>query len=159
MKKVYIWVVMLLLTTACNNQTDRNMKKKTEPVLGLGEVVTENFTGEAWLHMLSAQPETYDCTIYNVTFAPSTRNYWHAHSEGQILICTEGTGYYQEKEKSAQRLEPGMVVHIPAGVVHWHGAAPDSYFTHIGMTPKANQNKVEWIAEVTNEEYGQATSK
>lgn len=136
-----------------NNQTERNMSKQTEPLLGLGELVAENFTGEAWLRMLSAQPDNYDCTIYNVTFALSTRNYWHRHSEGQILICTEGVGYYQEKGKSAQRLEPGMVVHIPAGAIQWHGAAPDSRFTHIGITPKASQNNVEWMDEVTNNEY------
>lgn len=141
-----------------NQQTNINMKEKTEPVLGLGDIVTENFTGEAWLRMLSAQPETYDCTIYNVTFAPSTRNYWHAHSDGQILICTEGVGCFQEKDKPAQQLKPGMVVHIPAGVVHWHGAMPDSRFTHIGITPKASQNKVEWIGEVTDKEYIQATN-
>lgn len=158
MKKEYVWVVILLLITACNNQTNKNMKEQTEPVLGLGEVVTENFTGEAWLRMLSAQSETYDCTIYNVTFAPSTRNYWHTHSEGQILICTEGKGYYQEKDKSAQPLESGMVVHIPAGVVHWHGATPNHQFTHIGITPKASQNRVEWIAQVTDEEYYQAVN-
>lgn len=159
MRKIYLWVVAFLFATACNHQTDRNMKEKTEPVLGLGEVVTENFTGKAWLRMLSAQPETSDCTIYNVTFAPSTRNHWHTHSEGQILICTEGIGYYQEKDKPALRLESGMVVHIPAGVVHWHGATPYHQFTHIGITPKATQNRVEWIGEVTDEEYIQATKK
>lgn len=156
MKKLHVLVVVLLLTTACNNQTDRNMKEKTEPILGLGEAVTVNFTGEAWLRMLSAQSDVYDCSIYNVTFAPSTRNYWHTHSEGQILICTEGTGYYQEKDKPAQYLESGTVVHIPAGVIHWHGATPESRFTHIGVTPKASQNIVEWIAEVADEEYNLA---
>lgn len=156
MKKGHIWAAILLLITACNNQTDSSMKEITEPILGLGEAVTENFTGEAWLRMLSAQSETYDCTIYNVTFAPSTRNYWHTHSEGQILICTEGKGLYQENEKTAQQLESGMVVHIPAGVVHWHGAAPNSSSTHIGITPKASQNKVKWIGEVTDKEYSNA---
>lgn len=130
-----------------------NMKEQKKTILGLGKVVTENFTGKAWLRMLSTQSETYDCTIYNVTFAPSTRNYWHTHSEGQILICTEGVGYYQEKDSSALRLESGMVVHIPAGVSHWHGATPESRFTHIGITPKASRNIVEWGAEVTDEEY------
>lgn len=107
-------VICLAMTGCCDTKSNATMKNSTHPVLGLGEPVTENFTGEAWLRMLSAQPETYDCTIYNVTFAPSTRNYWHTHSEGQILICTEGTGYYQETGKPAQRLESGVVVHIPA---------------------------------------------
>ena len=158
MKKGYIWVVIILLITACNNKIEKNMEEKKEPVLGLGEIVTENFTGEAWLRMLSTDTVTYDCMVYNVTFAPTTRNFWHSHSEGQILICTEGHGYYQEKGSAAQPLESGTVVHIPAGAIHWHGAAPDSRFTHIGITPKASQNRVDWISEVTNEEYNQAAN-
>lgn len=133
------------------------MNKNTEPVLGLGEPVSENFTGQAWLRMLSAQSE-YDCQIYNVTFAPSARNDWHTHSAGQILLCTEGVGYYQEKDRPAERLEAGRVVHIPAGAVHWHGAAPDSRFTHIGITPRVSENRVKWIGEVTDNEYNQALS-
>lgn len=128
-----------------------------EPVLGLGEPISDNFTGEAWLRMLSAQPE-YDCSIYNVTFAPGTRNYWHTHSVGQILLCTEGVGYYQERDEAARKLLTGDVVHIPAQIPHWHGAAPDSHFTHIGITPKASENKVEWLGEVTDQEYEQATA-
>ena len=156
-KKVFILsAVILLVMTACNHQKTEIMEKKKEPVLGLGELISDNFTGEAWLRMLSAQPE-YDCSIYNVTFAPGTRNYWHTHSVGQILLCTEGTGYYQEKGKAAQQLHTGDVVHIPAGAIHWHGAAPDSHFTHIGITPKVSENQVEWLGEVTDGEYNRAT--
>lgn len=159
MKIGYVWVVMWLLTTACNNQTSITMKENIEPILGLGEAVTDNFTGEAWLRMLSTDVENYDCMMYNVTFAPGTRNYWHTHSEGQILICTEGAGFYQERGKEAQRLGSGTVVHIPARTIHWHGAASDSRFSHIGVTPKATMNKVEWYAEVTDEEYNQAIKR
>lgn len=125
--------------------------------MGLGNKIEgPNFTGDAWLNMLSAEA-SYDCQVYNVTFAPSVRNSWHTHSIGQILLCTEGVGYYQEKGKPAQRLVVGDVVNIPANVVHWHGAAPDSEFTHIGITPKASENKAQWLEEVTEEEYNQAT--
>ena len=156
MKHTYSLAIILLIAVACNNQKVETMEQKTEPVLGLGEPISDNFTGEAWLHMLSAEAG-YDCSIYNVTFAPSTRNHWHTHSVGQILLCTEGAGYYQEKGKQAQRLQPGAVVHIPAGVIHWHGAAPASRFTHIGITPRVSENKVEWLGEVTDSEYKQAT--
>lgn len=141
-----------------NNQTVETMEDKTqvkEPVLGLGNPITANFSGDAWLKMLSTQPE-YDCNIYNVTFAPGTRNNWHSHAVGQILLCTEGVGYYQEKGKPAQRLQPGDVVNIPANTVHWHGAAPDSRFTHISITPKVSENSAEWLGEVTDEEYTEA---
>ena len=129
-----------------------------EPVMGLGQEVTENFTGKAWLKYLSTQPETTDCLIYNVTFAPRTRNYWHKHSQGQILLCTEGVGYYQERGDNALRLTSGNVVHIPANVEHWHGAAPHSPFTHIGITPKATTNQVEWLEPVTEQDYNNATN-
>lgn len=138
-----------------NNQNQENMETKTvnqEPVLGMGNSVTSNFTGEAWLNMLSTQPE-YDCNVYNVTFAPGTRNYWHSHAVGQILLCTEGEGWYQEKGKEAQRLHPGDVVNIPANTLHWHGATAKSRFTHIGITPKVSENTVEWGEPVSDEEY------
>lgn len=156
MKQIILLAILLLTVIACNNQKTEIMEEKKEPVLGLGAPISDNFTGEAWLRMLSAEVE-YDCSIYNVTFAPGTRNYWHTHSVGQILLCTEGVGYYQEKEKVARKLHTGDVVHIPADTPHWHGAAPDSRFTHIGITPKASENKVEWLGEVTDEEYKQAT--
>ena len=135
------------------NNTDMNILDIKDPIMGLGEKVSANFTGDVWLKMLSKDLTDYDCTIYNVTFAPSTRNYWHKHSEGQILLCTEGEGYYQEKGKPAQLLKPGSVVQIPANVSHWHGATEKSFFTHIGITPKANSNHVEWLGEVTDTEY------
>lgn len=155
MRHIFLPVIIFLTMVACNNKKTETMEQIKEPVLGLGEPISDNFSGEAWLRMLSAQPE-YDCSIYNVTFAPGTRNYWHKHSVGQILLCTEGIGYYQERGKTAQRLQPGEVVHIPAGAAHWHGAAPDSRFTHIGITPKVSENQVEWLGEVNNEEYNQA---
>lgn len=155
MKQLILSAVILFVMTACNSQKTEIMEEKQKPVLGLGELISDNFTGAAWLHMLSEQPE-YDCSVYNVTFAPGTRNYWHTHSIGQILLCTEGVGYYQEKGKTAQQLHTGDVVQIPASTVHWHGAAPDSRFTHVGITPKVNENKVEWLGEVTDEEYRQA---
>lgn len=127
--------------------------KNKEPLFGLGEPVTANFTGAAWLNMLSVRPG-YDCNVYNVTFAPGTRNDWHLHAVGQILLCTEGEGWYQEKGEPARRLRPGDVVNIPARTMHWHGATAKSRFTHVGITPKASENTVEWGDWVTDREYG-----
>ena len=92
-----------------------------------------------------------------MTFAPGTRNYWHSHSIGQILLCTEGVGYYQEMGQPAQRLVVGDVVNIPANTMHWHGAAPDSRFTHIGITPRVSDNATVWSDPVSDEAYEQAT--
>ena len=130
--------------------------KANEPVMGLGNKIEgDNFTGDAWLKYLSAE-DNYDCNVYNVTFAPTVRNSWHSHNVGQILLCTEGVGYYQERGNAAQRLEVGAVVNIPANVVHWHGAAPDSKFTHIGITPKVSENSAEWFEPVSDQDYMEA---
>ena len=118
------------------------------------------FTGDAWVtQLLPEHGAEYDAAAYNVVFAPRTRNHWHSHSVGQILLCTAGVGYYQEKGKPARRLVAGDVVEIPADTEHWHGAAPDSFFSHIGITPKVGENKHTWGAPVTDEEYDAATAK
>lgn len=114
---------------------------------------TPNFTGDAWLEMFVTKADSMDCTVGNVTFAPGVRNSWHSHPGGQILICTSGEGRYQEKGKPVQVLRPGDVVKIAPNVVHWHGAAPDSEFTHIAVGPQQSKGGAVWLEPVTDEEY------
>lgn len=116
---------------------------------------TPNFTGDAWLEMLVTKADSMDCTVGNVTFAPGVRNSWHSHPGGQILLCTSGEGRYQEKGKLVQVLRPGDVVKIAPNVVHWHGAAPDSEFTHIAVGPQQSKGGAVWLEPVTDEEYNQ----
>ena len=118
-----------------------------------GEKLTAHFTGDAWCAMLV---KGYDTPVYNVTFAPGTRNDWHRHSIGQILLCTYGRGFYQERGKKARSLKPGDIVEIPANTDHWHGAAPDSAFAHIGLTPAASKNTTDWLEPVDASEYASA---
>ena len=125
----------------------------TNQIFPKGQKATANFTGDAWVEMLSADVATFDAMTYNVTFAPGSRNYWHVHSCGQILLCTSGEGYYQEKGKPAQHLKPGDVVEIQPNVVHWHGASATSEFVHVGITPQVNKNNVTWLEPVSEEEY------
>ncbi len=122
-----------------------------------GEPITAHFTGKS---MLAPLVNNKDCDLsaYNVSFEPGCRNDWHSHSIGQILFCTSGIGYYQERGKKARRLLPGDVVEIPAHTEHWHGAAPDSAFSHLGITPKMSTNQTEWGTPVTDGEYAAATS-
>lgn len=112
-----------------------------------------NFTGEAWLDMFVTKADSMDCTAGNVTFAPGVRNSWHSHPGGQILLCTSGEGRYQEEGKLIQVLHPGDVVKIAPNVVHWHGAAPDSEFTHIAIGPQQSKGGAVWLRPVTDEEY------
>lgn len=111
------------------------------------------FVGQSYLAPIS----TEQVGIYNVTFEPSCRNNWHIHHAksggGQILICINGRGYYQEWGKEAQELHAGDVVNIPVGVKHWHGAAPDSWFSHIAIEVPAEDGSNEWLEAVSEEDY------
>ncbi|MBX4266655.1 cupin domain-containing protein [Clostridium estertheticum] len=121
---------------------------KGEP---LPEKFSKYFIGQAYLNMLT----TTGVPIGNVTFEPACRNNWHIHHKGgQILLVTEGRGWYQEWKKEVQELYPGDVVNIPAEVKHWHGAAKDSTFSHLAVEVPAEGASNEWLEAVTDEVYG-----
>jgi quercetin dioxygenase-like cupin family protein len=112
------------------------------------------FTGTAYVNMiLPDKDNVYNCQIYDVIFEAGARNHWHKHPGGQILLVTTGKGYYQERGKNARLLCKGDVVAIPPEVEHWHGAAPDSGFTHIGISPNTQKGGAEWLGPVTDAEY------
>ena len=114
---------------------------------------SDYFIGKSYLAPLSKE----QVGIYNVTFEPSCRNNWHIHNAakggGQILICVAGKGYYQEWGKEAQLLLPGDIINIAPGVKHWHGAAKDSWFSHLAIEVPGENTHNQWCAEVSNEEY------
>ena len=70
-----------------------------------------------------------------------------------MLICIGGRGWYQEWGKEAVELTPGTVVNIPAGVKHWHGAAADSWFSHLALEIPGENGKAEWLEPVAEEDY------
>ena len=111
------------------------------------------FIGQSYLAPVS----TSQVGIFNVTFEPRCRNNWHIHEAeeggGQILICIAGRGYYQEWGKEPVELHPGDVVNIAPGVKHWHGAAPDSWFSHLAVEVPGKNGHSTWCEPVTDEEY------
>lgn len=127
---------------------------------GLGEpndAYAKYFTGRSYLNVLSKPGEPL--TICNVTFEPGCRNFWHIHHAkqggGQVLICVDGEGWYQEEGKALQSLTPGDIVEIPAGVKHWHGAKRHSWFSHLAFEIPGTETSNEWCAPVTDEVYPQ----
>ncbi len=111
------------------------------------------FSGRSYLAPISKE----QVGIFNVTFEPACRNNWHIHHAekggGQILICVAGRGWYQEWGKEAVELRPGDVVNIPAGVKHWHGAAKDSWFSHLAVEVPGEKGSNEWLEPVEEAEY------
>ena len=99
----------------------------------LPEASAKNFIGQAYIAPITVNREL-NVPMSNVTFEPRCRNNWHYHKGGQILVASAGIGYYQEKGKPARRLYPGDIVEIAPDVIHWHGAAPDSWFAHVAVS-------------------------
>lgn len=118
------------------------------------DAYSQYFDGKSYLNMLSLE----QVVVGNVTFEPGCRNHWHIHHAdkggGQILLVTAGRGYYQEWGKEAIELHPGDVVNIKAGVKHWHGAAPDSWFQHLAIEVPSENGRNEWCEPVSDEDYG-----
>jgi quercetin dioxygenase-like cupin family protein len=116
----------------------------------LPEKFSKYFLGTAYLKMLT----TAGVPIGNVTFEPNCRNNWHIHHKGgQILLVTGGRGWYQAWGELARELHPGDVVEIPAEVKHWHGAAKDSWFSHLAVEIPSADGSNEWLEPVTDKEY------
>jgi len=114
------------------------------------------FVGESFLNPLTRFKED-PVFIANITFEPGCRNNWHIHhgktGGEQILICTAGSGWYQEEGEEPVSLEPGMVITIPTEVKHWHGAKADSWFSHLAFSVPGEETSNEWCEPVTDEQY------
>ena len=127
-----------------------------EMIFPLGEPNTayaKYFTGHSYLAPLSKE----QVAVSNVTFEPGCRNHWHIHHAtsggGQMLIGVAGRGWYQEEGKPAVEILPGTVIHIPAGVKHWHGAAADSWFAHLAFEVPGQDTSNEWLEAVSDDAY------
>ncbi len=145
-----------------DDAADVKAKHQNEMVFPIGapnDGFAKYFVGQSYLAPLS----TAQVGIYNVTFEPGCRNNWHIHHAksggGQILVCVAGCGYYQEWGKPAQELRPGSVVNIPVGVKHWHGAAPDSWFSHLAVEVPGDETSNEWLEAVDSTTYFEAVNK
>ena len=119
----------------------------------LPKAIADHFTGKAYFNQLVEGGNDWNCPVSYVTFQPGCRNFWHRHPGGQILLVTEGNGWYQEWGQEARYLNPGDVVMIPSGAKHWHGASKDSWFAHIYIETNSDRGSVEWLDEVSEEQY------
>lgn len=160
------FVAALALTAEVYAQTNDTGRMETkERIYGsvfprgekLPEMFTKYFTGQAYLARLT-HDQALNCPVSNVTFEPGCRNNWHSHTGGQLLVAVSGRGYYQAKGEPARELLPGDVVEIGPGVVHWHGAAPDSWFSHLAVETNPQTNRNTWLEPVDDAQYAAATA-
>ena len=159
---IFIIAAALLAAGTCNRINARNMEKPKKisafPVRDkLPETFSKYFVGQAYLARLTRNG-ALNCPISNVTFEPGCRNNWHSHTGGQILVAVGGRGYYQAEGEPARELLPGDVVEIAPDAVHWHGAAPDSWFSHLAIETNPQTNRNTWLGPVDDAHYSAATA-
>ena len=141
---------------------DAKSRFQQEMIFPIGEPNTayaRYFKGNSYLARVSGE----QVSIANVTFEPGCRNNWHIHHAtkggGQMLIGVAGRGWYQEWGKPAKAILPGTVIHIPAGVKHWHGAADDSWFAHLAIEIAGENASNEWLEPVSDIDYTKVNGK
>lgn len=143
-KLIYLTVLLLTITMV-------NVMAQDQSIFTLGEKAKNvNHTGDVWLRELNAADKDINSQISLAVFAPNAKLNWHTHSAGQILLITDGTGYYQEKGKVAQMVKKGDVVKCLPGVEHWHGSTPTTGVTYIAVSPKSSTT---WLQPVDEQTY------
>ena len=153
------WAVFRLAKDVWNEpMAERTEKDKYQntiffPIGEPNDGFAKYFTGQSYLAPISTQ----GIPVFNVTFEPGCRNNWHIHHAksggGQMLICVGGRGWYQQWGEEAKALRPGDVVSIAAGVKHWHGAAADSWFSHLALEIPGEERSNQWLEPVSREHY------
>ena len=156
------WAAFRLAKDVWNeNETNSKLSEKDKyqqsimfPIGNPNDAYAKYFTGQSYLAAISDSQVKF----FNVTFEPKCRNNWHIHHAkkggGQMLVGVGGRGYYQEWGKEPIEIKAGDVIHIPANTKHWHGAAPDSWFSHLAFEIEGEETSNEWLEPVSDEEYG-----
>jgi quercetin dioxygenase-like cupin family protein len=147
--KFQIIAFAIIIVFQCQAQTGDAIFPKGELSL------TKNHTGNIWLKELNVGDSTFDPNIAVATYDAGAKLDWHIHPGGQVLLITEGTGYYQERGKPIQIVHKGDVIKCLPGVEHWHGASPKSGFAYLAVTP-TQKGKTIWLEPVTDKDYNSA---
>ena len=142
------------LTISCEENKSSKEDSELQAIFPKGEPgPAEHFTGRAWNIGLVTDDTVYHTIVGNVYFESGARSNWHTHPAGQILIITDGVGYYQEKGQLRRTMRKGDVIKCAPNVMHWHGASRDTGLQQMYILPKTENGIVQWLQPVTDEEY------
>ena len=141
--------LMIAIVALLNHATAQDSTLFPKGQIGANK---DDYTGTIWLNELNHPDSNFTFSLAQAVYAPGSKLNWHVHPGGQYLLITEGTGYYQEKGKPGQVAHKGDIIKCLPGVEHWHGAAPNSSFAYVGVTP-TQKGKTIWLKKVTDAEY------
>lgn len=147
MKKVICTAILIFIGSSAVMAHDAPLFAKGEKAPNV------NHTGEVWLSELSEADNTFNYNITYATFAPGAKLNWHSHPGGQILLITEGSGYYQERGKPVEIVHKGDVIKCLPDVEHWHASTPTRSFSYIATTMNHPKGRTLWLEAVSEKEY------
>ncbi|HPF52223.1 MAG TPA: cupin domain-containing protein [Draconibacterium sp.] len=148
-------LIFLFAFNSCRNSDTQNQVETelNDQIFPLGQKVTNsNFVGTVWVEGVLDADSLNHIAVGNVVFEPGARSNWHTHPDGQILICLEGVGYYQEEGSPIRVVNKGEVVNIRPNLLHWHGASADTKFVQLAITSRL-KGVTEWFGPVSDEDY------
>lgn len=147
MKQLFFLIILMLAVFSTKgNAQDNSFFLKGEKSPNVHHV------GDVWLKEINSADTIFNNSISIATFGINARLDWHKHPGGQILMFTEGEGYYQEKGKFKQTVRKGEMIKCLPDVEHWHGATPKNGVTYIASSP-TQKGKTIWLKRVTDEDY------
>lgn len=154
---IYILLAVIILPFTAISQTKMQTEmtnNQDASIFPKGDKLPDShFTGNAYLMPLLEKDKNNDFVMGSVTFETGARTNWHTHPKGQVLIVTEGAGFYQEKGRSARPIKKGDVVNVPENTEHWHGAAAATKLVHIAITNFKGDTNVVWLKPVSEIDY------
>jgi len=131
------------------------------PVRPTVKTPAANFTGDVYLTPIYNGTEPSRMTVALVRFTPGARTNWHRHAVGQTLHITEGIGLVGTRDGTVVRTRAGVTVICPPDEEHWHGAAADTFMSHLAMLEALpdGQDPTTWLEPVPHDQYHKANEQ
>jgi quercetin dioxygenase-like cupin family protein len=131
-----------------------------QPVRPTAKAPAAAFTGDVYVTPIYSGTGPSRMTVALVRFTPGAHTNWHSHAVGQTLHVTEGVGLVGTRNGSVVRVRAGDTVVCPPGEEHWHGAAADTFLSHLAMLEALpdGSDPTTWLEPVTDEDHQSAQS-
>ena len=119
------------------------------------------FTGDVYVTPIYSGSEPSRMTVALVRFTPGAHTTWHRHAVGQTLHVTEGVGLVGTRDGHVVRVRAGDTVVCPPDEEHWHGAAADTFMSHLAMLESlpGGQDPTTWLEPLSDVAYERANQQ